>query len=561
MDRRAFFKQGALVGIGAGMALAGGTGCGMLNLKDRAQQLVPLTPAHWTPLPHDADLVTRAAHILNRVAYGPRPGDVAAVAQMGIAAYIETQLAEHRYRPPAAPLPEERRTPAPGDHKPLRQAATVAGSVLKTSSWLGDPDEDPALNWRVNGLDVVQAERDAPDTLDIISDDQLLGELEQAALLRATYSRRQLREVMADFWTNHFNIYALKNSGREMVPVDTERVLRPHVLGRFHDLLIASAHSPAMLAYLDNNLNRSGPGANVNENYARELLELHTLGVKSGYTQRDIHEVARCFTGWTVNTGFHKGEFLYQPEGHDNGAKYIPFLDLHLVPNRGQRDADDVLEALARHPATARFVARKLCLRFLGYAPDSAVEKAADAYLRSDSDIRATLRPILLDALPDPAQNRPILKRPLDVTVSALRALAADTDGGPDLQKYLVAMGQPLYQWPMPDGFPEKSTAWIGSLLPRWNYALALASNAIAGTRVDLEAPLKAEAGAHGDAAMLDILLETVYGRSHDAADLRPVRAQVAAHIERARRDGVPQATVVAETTALLLAAPPFQWK
>jgi uncharacterized protein (DUF1800 family) len=551
MDRRAFFRQGALAGVGAGVALAGGGGCGVL--RDRARQLTAPTPATWTPLPHDADLVTRANHVLNRIASGPRPGDVARVAGMGIAAYIEEELAVHPRDLPSAPLPEQTgNIPSLKSLRPQQDA-----------TWMGDPDEEPAVKWRVNGLDVQQAERDAPDTLDIIPDEQLLTETEQVALIRAIYSRYQLRETLADFWTNHFNIYALKNSGRELVPVDTERVLRPHLMGRFHDMLAASAHSPAMLAYLDNNLNRSGDRKNVNENYARELLELHTLGVKSGYTQNDIHEVARCFTGWTVDTGFKKGEFKYEPNSHDTGAKYIPFLNLHIAPrssNLGQRDADDVLEALTRHPATARFVARKLCRRFLGIAPDAVVEKAANAFLRSGSDIRATLRPILLDALPDPAQNQPILKRPLDMVVSAARALAADTDGGANLQRYLVDMGQPLYQWPMPDGFPEKFTAWTGGLLPRWNFAMALTGNAIAGTTVDLNAPLKA-AKAHSDSAILDVLLETVYGRSHDAADLRAVRTGVAGHVERARRDGIPEATVLAETTALLLSAPPFQWK
>jgi uncharacterized protein (DUF1800 family) len=552
MNRRAFLSSGALAGIGAGLSLAGGTGCGML--RTRVRELTAPTPADWLPLPHDADLVTRATHALNRIAYGPRPGDVARVAAMGVAAYIEEQLGVHPHDMPAAPLPEQAGI--------VPNAKSLVGN--QQTSWFGDRDDDPAVSWRVNGLDVQTAERDAPDTLDVISDEQLLTETEQVALIRAVYSRYQLRETLADFWTNHFNIYALKNSGREMVPVDTERVLRPHVMGRFHDMLMASAHSPAMLAYLDNNLNRKGDRKNVNENYARELLELHTLGVKSGYTQNDIHEVARCFTGWTVKTGnFQKGELLYDDNHHDTGAKYIPFLDLHIAPRSaklGQQDADDVLEALCRHPATARFIARKLCQRFLGHAPDAVVEKAAAAFLRSGSDIRATLRPILLDALPDPAQNKPILKRPLDLLVSSLRVLAADTDGGANLQRYLVDMGQPLYQWPMPDGFPDKTAAWTGGLLPRWNFALALAGNAIGGTQVDLNAPLKA-GKIHGDEATLTTLMETVYGRPHDAPDLRGVRNQIADHIERARRDGTPEATILTETAALLLCAPPFQWK
>ncbi len=366
-----------------------------------------------------------------------------------------------------------------------------------------------------------------------------------------------MRETLADFWTNHFNIYALKNDGRVLIPTDTEKVLRPHLLGTFREMLTASAHSPAMLAYLDNQQNKKGV---ANENYARELLELHTLGVKSGYTQKDIQAVARCFTGWTIKNGFRRGQFQYVADLHDPGRKYIPFLDLTIAPGGGQKDADTVLEHLALHPATARFVSRKLCRRFLGNASDATVEKAASAYLKSGSDIRATLRPILLDALLTPAENRPILKRPLDMVVSSLRVLAADAYCGEGVQRHLAAMGQPLYQWPMPDGFPEKAVAWTGSLLPRWNFALALTSNTIPETKVDLNAPIVA-AKAHTDAAILDALIETILSRSPEDAEVGALRTKVGAHVEQARQNGVPDAVVLAEAAGLLLASPLFQWK
>jgi uncharacterized protein (DUF1800 family) len=526
-DRRAFLRQGARAGLGLGAALLGGAGCG--TLREQARSITGPTPAEFTPLPRDADAAA-ALHVLNRVAYGPKPGDVARVAQRGAAGYIEELLADRM-------------------------------------------DEDPAVPWRVSALDTQAMQESAPDALYGLQDDQLLIETEQAALLRAVYSRHQLREVMADFWTNHFNIYALKNDGRILIPVDTEQALRPHLLGTFRDLLFASAHSPAMLTYLDNQQNRRGV---ANENYARELLELHTLGVKSGYTQKDIQEVARCFTGWGMRPGlgrpltdiaflrdpkkpYYEG-FDYTAARHDEGEKQIPFLNLTLAPGGGQRDAETVLEHLATHPATARFLSRKLCRRFLGHAPDDVVDSAAHAYLRNDTDIRATLRPILLDALLAPEANRPILKRPLDMVVSALRALAADTDGGVSLQKHLTAMGQPLYQWPMPDGFPEKPTAWMGSLLPRWDFALALTANAIDGTTVDLNAPLAA-AQAHTDDEILNALLETVLARPHDAPELRAVRAQVRGHIAKARKAAVPDGAVLAEATGLLLASPAYQMR
>ncbi len=510
--RRAFLRQALGAGGVVGAALVGASGCGRLQEQTRA--LTGPTPATWLPLPVNAGATAIAAHVLNRVAFGPKPGDMARVTAMGAPAYLETQLADAM-------------------------------------------DEDPTVTWRVNGLDVQQATEDAPDLLASLSDDQLLTETGQATLLRATYSSHQLRETLADFWTNHFNIYALKNEGRVLIPVDAERVIRPHALGRFADLLRASARSPAMLAYLDNQQNRRGV---VNENYARELLELHTLGVRSGYTQHDIQEVARCFTGWTVKTGFQRGQFAYDAARHDTGAKYIPFLNLTIASNGGQSEAETVLEHLAAHPATARFVSRKLCRRFLGTAPDATVEAASRAYLRSGGDIRATLRPILLDALLTPEQNRPILKRPLEMLVSALRVLHADTDGGPNLQRHLSDMGQPLYQWPMPDGFPEKTSSWTGSLLPRWNFAFALTANAINGTTVDLNAPLQT-ARAQSPAAIGDALLETVLARPHDAPELAETRRQLNQHLASARQAGVPEPTVLAEACGLLLSAPAFQWK
>lgn len=508
--RRELLRNAMWLGVGA--ALASTAGCGFV--REKAHAVTGAVEPDCVPLPKDSDAARSAVHVLNRAAFGPKPGDVAQVAKMGVTGWIEEQLADT--------LPE-----------------------------------NPAATWRVDGLDVQQMQKDAPDLLDSQADEQLLTETQQAALLRAIYSTHQLRETLADFWTNHFNIYALKKDGRILLPVDTERVIRPHVLGTFRDMLFASAHSPAMLAYLDNQENKRGV---ANENYARELLELHTLGVRSGYTQKDIQEVARCFTGWTVQTGFRRGQYTYEPPLHDDRAKFIPFLNLTIAPGGGQNDAETVLEQLAVHPTTARFLARKLCRRYLGEAPPELVAKAANAFVKGKSDIRALLRPILLDGLRDPAVNQPVLKRPLDFVASACRVLSADTDGGVNLQKHLTMMGQPLYQWPMPDGFPEKTAAWTGSLLPRWNFALALVSNAIAGTTVDLTPPLTT-ANAHSDEAKLDTLLEMVYSRPHDAPELSTLREKVGEHIARARQSGLPEPTLLAEATGLLLCAPGFQWR
>lgn len=544
LSRREWLRRGALAGLGAGVALAG-TGCS--DVQKAIRGATGPAPPVWGSLPPDSPRVTQAVHVLNRAAFGPRPGDVARVAGMGAPAWIEEQLAVTKPEQTLRNL-RNKNIALPGGQKlELPEAEDF------------DPDEDPAVRWRVGGLDIHQLEAGDPDQIYCHDDSQLVRETGQAALLRATYSRHQLREMMADFWTNHFNIYALKLEGRSLVPIDTERVLRPHVLGNFEDMLTASAHSPAMLTYLDNKENKDGV---ANENYAREILELHTLGVKGGYSQKDIQAVARCFTGWTVGSGFDRAKFVYDPKRHDAGAKYIPFLHLHIAPNGQQSDADTVIRRLALHPVTARFLATKLCRRILGHAPEDVVQKSVSAYLKSESgsDIRAMLRPILLDALMDPTHCKRIVKRPLDMMVSALRCLGADTDCGEPVLRHLANMGQPLYQWPMPDGFPEKSSAWTSTLLPRWNFAIALATNGMQGTVVDLHGPIEA-ANATTDAETVDTLLETVLGRPHATRELATLRHQILDHVQREATAGVKEDGLLSEATALLLSSPSFQWK
>lgn len=501
------------LGIAAGASFAA-QGCS--DVQKQVSRVTGPTAPTYAPLPSSTQLKSGVLRVANRIASGPRPGDLQHIAAISPAGYIEEQLGEDKNYP-----------------------------------------DDPAVDWRVNALDTQQTQKDAPDAMYSMEYEQLLRETQQAAILRAVYSRRQLRETLADFWTNHLNIYALKSDGQALVPVDTETVIRPNIWN-FPDMLLTSAHSPAMLNYLDNQQNKRGV---ANENYARELLELHTLGVNSGYTLKDIQEVARCFTGWTIKTGFQRGQFEFDPALHDRTAKFIPFLNLSIKAGGGKEDAETILQAVAHHPATARFVTRKLCMRFLGCVPDHIHEQSANAYLVSHGDIRAALRPILLDGLMDPQCVKPILKRPLDLVISALRSLAADTDGAEGLQKHLAAMGQPLYQWPMPDGFPEKPTAWSSSMLPRWNFALALASNAIEGTRVDLNAPVQALDGSASTEKKVEALVSVVLGlHSSDAQGARASRL-VSEHWKQAQSRGISESTIMQEATALLIASPGFQWK
>lgn len=480
-----------ILGLGA-VSLAGGLLSGCESLEQRltgealpADALPPALPAH-----------SPAMRLLNRMAFGPRPGDIARLARLGVAAYVEEQLAPEALA------------------------------------------EEPVLTWRLEALkDTLD-----PDTGLLFDEDdkRLVAALRQSATLRAVYSRRQLQERMVEFWTNHFNIYAFKGQGPQLKVRDDGETIRRHALGKFRDLLGASAQSAAMLGYLDNTANRKGV---PNENYARELMELHTLGVRGGYTQRDVKEVARCLSGWTVEKHWHRGRFRFDAGAHDDGVKHV--LGVTLAAGGGVADGERVLDIVAAHPATAGHLAHKLCLHFLGNAPAGLVQHMAGVYEQTGGDIKAVLRPLLLsfELLDAP----PILKRPFDYAVSALRAFNADTDGGAGVQRHLEAMGQPLFAWPMPDGFPEGTRAWTGALIPRWNFALALADRKVENTTLDMAA--LTAAGQKASLGPQDTLLELAFGAQ--AAD--PALADL-----RACAPGYPDPD---EWAAVVLMAPAFQWR
>ena len=254
---------------------------------------------------------------------------------------------------------------------------------------------------------------------------------------------------MVEFWTDHFNIYAFKGQGPQLKVVDDGETIRTHALGKFRDLLGASARSAAMLGYLDNTANRKGV---PNENYARELMELHTLGVHGGYTQRDVKEVARCLTGWTVEKHWHRGRFRFDADAHDNGVKHVLGVTIPAGGGVSRRRArPGHRRGPSRHGAAPG--AQSCACTSSAKRPDGWVARLAAVFWQTGGDIKAILRPLLLS--PELLNAPPILKRPFDYAVSALRAFNADTDGGAGVQQHLEAMGQPLFAWPMPDGFPE----------------------------------------------------------------------------------------------------------
>src|SRR5262249_10118833 len=340
-------------------------------------------------------------------------------------------------------------------------------------------------------------------------------EMQAAKVTGAVLSERQLQEVMVDFWFNHFNVYARKGPVVWMVPAYEREAIRPHALGRFRDLLLATARHPAMLFYLDNWVSarpdfvvpggpNKGRKVGLNENYARELLELHTLGVDGGYSQQDVIAVARCFTGWSIDRPQQGGGFVFRPATHDRDPKRV--LGQVLAGGGGEEDGLRVIEIIARHPSTARFVATKLLRRFVIDDPPTAlIERVTRTFRDTDGDIQAVLATIFSSKeFFSTDAYRAKIKTPLEVVVSAARTTGAEirlpsesdppqaVSGALALARQVAKLGEPLYEAAPPTGYGERSDAWInaGALLNRMNYALALARNRLPGVGVDLEQPL-----------------------------------------------------------------------
>jgi uncharacterized protein (DUF1800 family) len=463
-------------------------------------------------------------HVLNRLGFGARPGDVEKVRAMGLAAYIEQQLAPETMADVAlekrlagfTTLSMSSRELAGQFFVPARQAIRQQQRQPQTSqsaNSMTEPSAQPAPS-----RDVMAARRNAQ---------RALGELTQARLLRAVFSERQLNEVIVDFWFNHFNVFAGKGAVRAYLTEYERDVIRPHVFGRFRDLLGAVAHSPAMLFYLDN-WQSSAPNAppaipprladrlndprvparqreqlrqrleqmqaqrprqsrGLNENYGRELMELHTLGVDGGYTQEDVIAVARAFTGWTIDGPRQGGGFVFRPAMHDTGEKAI--LGERVPAGGGEEEGERVLDLLARHPSTARHIAFKLAQRFVADEPPaSLVDRAASVFLETDGDLREVVRTIVTS--PEffaPAAYRAKVKTPLDFVVSAARISNASMVSAQPLAQALRAdLGMPLYGCQPPTGYSDTADAWVntGALLNRMNLALRLVNSEARGVRV-----------------------------------------------------------------------------
>jgi uncharacterized protein (DUF1800 family) len=463
-----------------------------------------------------------AVHVLNRLGFGPRPGDVGRIQAVGLKAYLDAQLHPERIADDAVEHFVNARTlriSARAFATDYYQPMNTARQEFTDTQKLVQVRKLPYLRWHLLSIaamslpggekpvNVLQQAAVTPEEVRFQRENQqIFDDLQAQKLVRAVYGERQLEEVLTDFWFNHFNIDARKIEDRPVV-VEYERdAIRPHVLGRFRDLLEATAKSPAMLFYLDNWLSAAPPapparrpgvpassrpiaaGRGLNENYGRELLELHTLGVDGGYTQKDVVEVARCFTGWTMRNPHDGTGFVFNDKMHDRGVKRV--LGHTIKAGGGIEDAERVLEILARHPSTARFIATKLARHFVADdPPKSVVDRAAKTFRRTDGDLREVMRTILTSPEFYAASAfRAKVKTPFEYVASALRATDASITKAGSFVGTVAAIGEPLYQCQPPTGYGDRAENWInaGTLISRLNFVQGLAVNGLNAATVEL---------------------------------------------------------------------------
>jgi uncharacterized protein (DUF1800 family) len=551
-----------------------------------SQLMVPVSFAKTPRLTEEQRIV----HVLNRLGFGPKPGDVERIKSMGLENYINQQLAPEKINDTVAENKTQdlsalkmttaelyEKYPQPGQLiRRLQDRGMLPKDLSEAKNDPKNPQENPEYRkliqefYKENGLEQPQ---------------RIIAQLQASRILRAVYSERQLQEVMVDFWTNHFNVFFGKGADRWLLPSYDRDTIRPNAMGKFSTLLQATAQSPAMLFYLDNFQSVSPnavqgraemmnaqaqqrPRRGINENYARELMELHTLGVDGGYTQKDVTEVARCFTGWTIfqprggaaavnalrgeeaparrRPARPAGTFFFNMRAHDDGEKVV--LGQKIPAGGGFNDGLKVLDILARHQSTAKFIATKLVRHFVSDTPPPAlVNRVAAAFTKSDGDIREMLKAIFFaNEFYSPEAYRAKVKRPFELAISAIRILGADTNGGPGTHQWIARMGEPLYGFQTPNGYSDAAESWVntGGLLERMNFGVALAGNRIAGIKVDLTQVVKQNADKN---KMVDESLRTI----------------LAGEVSTATRDSLIKKVEASDPTAkvvgLILGTPEFQ--
>jgi uncharacterized protein (DUF1800 family) len=619
-------------------------------------------------------------HAMNRLAYGPRPGDVERVRQMGLAKWIDQQLSPNSIDDKAVNarlenlptltksttrLIEEYPQPKQAEKQAAKREQAAANSnpdaqPAKQSGTQNSPRAEPQNETRPaenTGADVAPAmtppsssaavgqsaqsdspEMNAADKASVpasmksepsktnpevagnpatqgggkrnvlsgpdpnavprlIADDskrpqRVVEELAMAKVTRAIYSERQLQQVMDDFWFNHFNVYAAKGEDKWYLTSYERDVIQPHTLGKFKDLVNATAKSPAMLFYLDNFLSadpraaqrqaaqramrqsRGGFGRpfprpqqqqakkntrGLNENYGRELMELHTLGVEGGYTQKDVTELARCFTGWTIEKPRQNPQFKFDERVHDPDPKIVLGKKIHAG---GMKDAEQAIDLLAKQPATAKFISTKLARRFVSDNPPATlVARMSQTFQSSDGDIRAVMHTMIYSPeFWSRETYRAKIKTPFEVVVSAVRALGTDVDTSMPLVQWVGRIGEPLYQCQPPTGYADKAEAWVntGALLNRLNFSLTLAGNKVRGARTDVGSLLGTDATEPKLA--LERAVQIFLGGQAGSTTVRTLEKQLnSPQVLQAKLDDPIKKVDLGVVTGLVLGAPEFQ--
>jgi uncharacterized protein (DUF1800 family) len=571
-------------------------------------------------------------HALNRLAYGPRPGDIERVRQMGLAKWIDQQLNPNSIDDKAlearldtyptlkmssnqllADYPQAKQA----EKKAEKQAQSVNAvnetkpsepSTVAEMSNASSPMKEPASQSEANLATPGAGGGGKRGSLSVdpnavpraIADNsrkpqRVVEELAMAKVTRAVYSDRQLQQIMDDFWFNHFNVFAGKGDVKWLMTSYERDVIQPHTLGKFKDLLNATAKSPAMLFYLDNYLSadpnaaaraaaeraarqqarrgrfggqpprpqqqpKKGPRG-LNENYGRELMELHTLGVDGGYTQKDVTEVARCFTGWSIEKPRQEATFKFDEKLHDPDPKIVLGKKIHAG---GMKDGEEVINLLAKNPNTAKFISTKLARRFVSDNPPPAlIIRMAKEFHSSDGDIRSVMK-TMIDSPEFWSRDayRAKVKTPFELVVSTARALGTDVDTPMPLVQWTGRIGEPLYQCQPPTGYSDKADAWVntGALLNRLNFSLALASNKVRGSRSDTTALLGVD-DTGGDAkAALDRAVQLFLGGQTSPTTVETLQKQLdSPQILQAKLDDPIKRIDLGVVAGLVLGAPEFQ--
>src|SRR5579862_8036148 len=560
-------------------------------------------------------------HALNRLGYGPRPGDVERIRQMGLEKWIDQQLHPERIDDAALDQRLDQYSTLNQSSTKLLDEFPPPGQAVKREVVTKDDYKEKMEQKRQDALAQMlptgneNFDRANDQLAKIQGPNRIVAELSMAKVDRAVYSQRQLEAVMEDFWFNHFNVFANKGADKWMLTAYVRDTIRPHTMGKFQDLLTATAKSPAMLFFLDNwqsvdpvafkehqqeiamrraryygafaggfapmpgefpnpngnaNGGFGGPGRDaaaarqqdrgLNENYGREVMELHTVGVDTGYTQQDVIEMARCLTGWTVREPRRDPEFVFRPEFHAEGKKVVMG---HTFDAGGEKDGEEALKMLAADPHTAHFISSELARHFVSDDPPQAmVDRMAKEYEASGGDIRSVLRAMIYSPeFWSKKAYRAKVKTPLELVASTARALNADVEISLPLAQWVGRMGEPLFLCQPPTGYSDKASTWVntGALLNRLNFALAFSSGKLAGTSVDLGPMYGADAAIDPQTA-LSRSIEVFLGGQLEPATRQTLETRLGdPQILQAKLDDPVRQVNEGLLARLVLGAPEFQ--